>query len=63
MQQEILKVKDVAEILQLSPRQVLNMCKSDTKTPLPHIKINGRGLRFRREDLQKWFDKNLIAAL
>jgi len=59
----LLKVGDVAEILQLSPRQVLNLCKSTATTPLPHLKINNRSLRFRRSDLDRWFEKNTIAAL
>jgi excisionase family DNA binding protein len=57
-----LKVAEVAEIMQVSERQVLNMCKSE-KTPIPHIRVNGRAIRFRRADLDKWFEKNTIAAL
>ena len=63
MQQEILKVADVAELLQLSPRQILNLCKDDAHTPLPHIKVNGRSIRFRKSDLDAWFAKNTIAAV
>jgi len=63
MQQEILKVKDVAELLQLSGRQILNLCKSDSHTPIPHVKINGRSLRFRRTDVDAWLSKNTIAAV
>ena len=58
-----LKVKDVAELLQLSPRQILNLAKEDAKTPLPHIKVNGRSLRFRQSDINAWFEKNTIAAV
>ena len=63
MQQEILKVKDVAELLQLSPRQVMNLCKTDSPNPLPHIQINGRALRFRKSDVDLWFSKNLVSAI
>ena len=59
MQQEILKVSDVAELLQMTPWQILKLCKSDAKTPIPHIRINGRSLRFRRSDVEAWFSKNL----
>ena len=63
MQQEILKVADVAELLQLSPRQILNLAKEDAKTPLPYIKINGRSLRFRKSDVEAWFTKYLVNAV
>jgi predicted DNA-binding transcriptional regulator AlpA len=63
MQQEILKVNDVAELLQLSARQILNLCKSDAHTPIPYVKINNRSLRFRRSDVDAWLSKNTIAAV
>ena len=63
MSQEILKVADVAELLQVSPRQVQNMCKEDSNTPIPHIKVNGHQLRFRRSDVDAWMTKNTIAAV
>jgi predicted DNA-binding transcriptional regulator AlpA len=63
MQHEILKVKDVAEMLRLSTRQIHNLCKSDAHTPLPHIKVNGHSLRFRRADIDAWMTKNLISAI
>ena len=63
MQNEILKVNDVAELLQLSARQILNLCRSDAHTPIPHIKVNGRSLRFRRADIDAWMTKNTIAAV
>jgi excisionase family DNA binding protein len=62
-QGQFLKLGEVAKLLQLSPRQVLNLAKDDAKTPIPHIKVNGRSLRFRKSDLEKWFEKNLISAI
>jgi excisionase family DNA binding protein len=62
-QGKFLKVKEVAELMQLSPRQVLNLCKEDAGAPIPHLKINGRSLRFRKSDLEAWFSKNVISAL
>jgi excisionase family DNA binding protein len=59
----LLKLGEVAEILQISTRQVLNLCKLEAKTPLPHMRVNGRSLRFRKSDLEKWFEKNLISAI
>jgi predicted DNA-binding transcriptional regulator AlpA len=63
MQQEILKVNDVAELLQLSHRQVLDLCKSDAPKPMPHIKVNARSLRFRRSDIDAWLTKNTVSAV
>jgi predicted DNA-binding transcriptional regulator AlpA len=62
-QGKLLKVDDVAELMQLSPRQVLNLCKEDVGTPIPHIKVNGRSLRFRQSDIDAWFCKNVISAI
>ena len=62
-QGKFLKVGEVAEILQLSTRQVLNLCKVDSHTPLPHLKINGRSLRFSPSAIEKWFEKNTISAI
>lgn len=58
MASEFLKISDLAEMLQVSPRQVINLCKTED-TPLPHVKINGRSLRFRKSDVDAWFSKNL----
>ena len=63
MEHSFLKVNEVAAILQLSRRQVLNLCKDDAPTPLPHLKVNGRFLRFRMSDIQAWFEKNTISAV
>lgn len=63
MENSFLKVADVAELLQLSTRQILNLVKDDAHTPLPHIRVNGRSLRFRKSDIDAWFEKNTIAAV
>lgn len=60
---EILKVKEVAEMLQLSPSQVLNLIKDGAEAPMPHIRINGRSPRFRKSDVMAWFTKNLVNAV
>ena len=48
MQEQFLKVKEVAELLQLSPRQILNLCKEDANTPMPHLRVGRHSIRFRR---------------
>lgn len=63
METQFLTVKDVASLLHLSPRQILNLAKEDCPTPLPHIKVNGRALRFRLSDVNAWFEKNLVSSL
>lgn len=60
MENSFLKVADVAELLQLSTRQILNLVKDDAHTPLPHIRVNGRSLRFRKSDVENWFTKHLV---
>lgn len=61
MDNAFLKVADVAELLQLSPRQILNLCNKDkAHTPLPHMRVNGRSLRFRKSDVDAWFSKHLV---
>jgi excisionase family DNA binding protein len=59
----LLKISDVAEVLQISTRQVLNLCKPTAHTPLPHVRVNGRSIRFRPSDLDKWFTKHTIASI
>ena len=63
MQQELLKVKDVAEMLRMSQRQILNLCKEDAHTPMPHIRVNSHSLRFRRADVDAWLTKNTVFAV
>ena len=58
MSVEFLKVEDLAEMLQVSPRQVIALCKSED-SPLPHVRIGGRSPRFRKSDVDNWFSKNL----
>jgi len=61
-QPEILKLKDVAELLQLSPKQIISLCKAE-ENKIPHVRIHGRNLRFRRSDIDTWFDKQASAAV
>ena len=63
MQNEFLKVGDLAEMLQMSKRAIFNLCKSDSHTPIPHIRVNGHSLRFRRTDVEAWLAKNTITAV
>ena len=55
MQQEFLKVNDVAELLQLSPRQILNLCKSDAKkdTPTPSPDVEKPLWQIANEEARK----------
>jgi excisionase family DNA binding protein len=49
---EILTAQQVAEILQLSKRQVYELAK-DTENPIPSIRIR-TSVRFRRSDVDGW---------
>ena len=53
-----LKVEEVARLMQLSPKQVISLCK-DEENPLPHVRINGRAIRFKRESIDAWFNKQV----
>jgi predicted DNA-binding transcriptional regulator AlpA len=61
----LLTVKDVAEILRMSPRQVYGLTESKTRTgtdnPIPFLKIHGN-LRFLRVDIQEWLLRERKAA-
>jgi excisionase family DNA binding protein len=56
---EILTVDELAEMLQMSKRQIYTMCETRTRNgsmkdhPLPVLKINGN-LRFRKADVDSW---------
>jgi excisionase family DNA binding protein len=63
MQSEFIKVADVAKLLQMSPKQITNLCRENAVNRLPHMRPNGRTLRFKRSDIENWFSKNTVAAL
>jgi excisionase family DNA binding protein len=57
--EKLLKVTEVSEILQVSPKTVYNwVCYGY----IPHFKVNtsrggGGALRFRQSDLEQWLEK------
>lgn len=57
---EIMTVAQVAEFLQMKPRQVYELTRARTRVahqhPLPALRI-GSALRFRRCDLEKWIEQ------
>ena len=64
---EILTVKDLAQMLKMTPRQVYNMTSSETRNgpmkrnPLPFTKLNGN-LRFIKSDVENWLLRERQAA-
>lgn len=60
--QEILTIDQLAEMLQMSKRQIYTMCESRTRNgsmkenPLPVLRINGN-LRFHRASIEEWLLK------
>jgi predicted DNA-binding transcriptional regulator AlpA len=61
----LMTVKDVAEILRMSSRQVYGLTESKTRktsdNPIPFVKIHGN-LRFLRADIQEWLLRGRKAA-
>lgn len=64
---EIMTVKQLADYLQMTARQIYSMCEERTRTgtmrhnPLPKLKINGN-LRFARVDVESWLQRERKAA-
>ena len=60
---EILTVDDLAVLLKMKRSQIYTMTRHRAKArqllPLPFLRINGN-LRFRRTDIAKWLDTNLL---
>ena len=60
--QEILTIEQLADMLQMSKRQIYTMCETRTRNgsmkenPLPVLRINGN-LRFHRASIQEWLLK------
>jgi predicted DNA-binding transcriptional regulator AlpA len=56
---EILTIEQLAELLQMTKRQIYTMCETRTRNgsmrnhPLPVLKINGN-LRFRKAAIDEW---------
>jgi excisionase family DNA binding protein len=58
LSQPLLSVKEVSSFLKTSPSTLYRLCSSGN---LPHIK-KGFGIRFKREDLENWLDKDKRTA-
>lgn len=48
---DLLTVKEVAELLQVSQGHIRNLC---SKRRIPYLKINGVGVRFLRKEIKQW---------
>ena len=59
--QEILTPEEAAALLRMGVIWVKEKCRSRAKNPLPHHRA-GKFLRFRRSELLKWFDEQLVTA-
>lgn len=54
----LLTVDQVADLLQISRRAVYRLVSAG----LPHIRLDGRRLRFRERELERWLDARAIEA-
>lgn len=57
---EYLRVKDVAQMLQLS---VHTIYRYTSRGIIPHKKVNSRTVYFRKEEIEAWIEKQNIRTL
>jgi len=55
MNKKLLKVKEVAELLDLKPARVYELCREDND--FPYILIGQRQYRFSETALMNWIDR------
>ena len=58
MDNEILTVDEVAALLKVKPSFVHEKCRRRAKNPLPAHKV-GKYLRFRRSEVESWFNATI----
>jgi excisionase family DNA binding protein len=56
--EELLTPQQLAALLQVSVGSIRELCRHRTqvqsRNPLPHFKIHGKAVRFRRSDVEQW---------
>jgi len=56
--EELLTPQQLAALLQITVSSIRELCRHRTqvrsKNPLPHFKIHGKAVRFRRSDVEQW---------
>jgi excisionase family DNA binding protein len=56
---EYMSVSDVADMLKLSVSHIYTL--TSTKK-IPHIKLLGKKILFKREDIQNWLDSKIVSV-
>jgi excisionase family DNA binding protein len=63
---DLLTPEECAALLRVKPRAIYEMCRRRTQVksshPLPHLKLHGKALRFRRSDLEAWLQSIATSA-
>jgi len=58
MQSKLLTIKEVAEILQISPRTIYNQVRKNAERKFPiRVRRVGKLIRFDQKDVQRYIDK------
>jgi len=57
--EQLLTVKAVAKLLNYSASGIYKLCEA---SKIPHVKIPGGGVRFRKEAVEAWIEKKTIKA-
>lgn len=58
-QKEVLTIKEAAEVTGLSVSRMYTLA---CYKKIPHYKLNGRGLRFKRSELEAWLTRDRVAT-
>lgn len=58
-QKEILNIREAAEFVGLS---VSRLYALTCHKKIPHYKLNGKGLRFKRSELEEWLTRDRVAT-
>jgi excisionase family DNA binding protein len=63
---ELLTPEECAALLRVKPRAIYEMCRRRTQVksshPLPHLKLHGKALRFRRSDIETWLNQVAVQS-
>jgi excisionase family DNA binding protein len=63
---ELLTPEETAALLRVTPRAIYEMCRRRTQVksphPLPHLKLHGKALRFRRADIEAWLNQVAVQS-
>ncbi|MDB4442248.1 helix-turn-helix domain-containing protein [bacterium] len=58
MQEKLLTIREVARLLQISPRSIYNRCRKKAPDPFPiRVRRVGKLIRFDPKDIEEYIDR------